>query len=66
MRVIAIDVDRNQKIIHPGDNTVKRGEQVVFTCEDFDFEVYFDPASNPGKNPEHPFKTAPPNPPPGM
>jgi hypothetical protein len=65
MKVIAIDVDANQKIIHPGDITIKRGEKAVFTCEDFDFDVFFDPANNVGKNPEHPFKKSPPNPPPG-
>ena len=65
MQVIVIQTDVNQKIIHPGDITVKRNENVAWTCEDFDFEVYFDPNSNPGKTPEHPFKTSPPSPPPG-
>src|ERR1700680_1163916 len=65
MKVIAIDVDANQKIIHPGDIPVRRNERVAWTCEDFDFEVFFDPANSGGKNPEHPFKTVPPNPPPG-
>jgi len=65
MKAITIDVGTDKKIINPGDVTVKRNEQVGWVCEDFDFEIYFDPAKNPGKNPEHPFKTAPPNPPPG-
>jgi hypothetical protein len=64
MKAITIDV-MNRKIINPGDITVKRNEQVGWVCEDFDFEVYFDPAKNPGNDPEHPFKTAPPIPPPG-
>jgi hypothetical protein len=65
MKAIAINVGANRKIINPGDITVKRNEQVGWICDDFAFEVYFDPANNPGNNPEHPFKTAPPNPPPG-
>lgn len=64
MKVIQIQADINQKIIHPGDITVKRNEKVVWSAEDFDFEVFFDPNLN-NQNPEHPFKTAPPNPPPG-
>ena len=66
MKIIAIEVDIiNQKIIDPGDTTIRRNEKVTWTCEDFDFEIVFKPALNPGKNPEHPFKTNPPNPPPG-
>jgi hypothetical protein len=65
MKIIVIETDINQKIIHPGDTTIKRNEKVAWTCEDFDFEVVFDPILNPAKNPEHPFKTNPPNPPPG-
>jgi hypothetical protein len=61
---ITIGVTSN-KINNPGDQTVKRDQEVEWTCASFDFEVYFDPAKNTGKNPEHPFKTAPPSPPPG-
>jgi len=65
MKVISIDVDFNRKIKHPGDITVRRNERVAWNCDDFDFEIVFDQQHNPGLNPEHPFRTAPPNPPPG-
>lgn len=56
MKVIVIEADVNNKIIHPGDLVIRRNEKVAWTCEDFDFEVYFDPAKNPANIPEHPFK----------
>jgi hypothetical protein len=65
MKIIAIETDINQKIIHPGDTVIRRNEKVAWTCEDFDFEIVFDPNLNPGQNPEHPFNLNPPNPPPG-
>ena len=56
MKVIVIDADVNQIIINPGDVVVRRNEQVAWTCDNFDFEAYFDPNKNTNNNPEHPFK----------